>query len=197
MSEKEIVTMITREELQTIQHFNVDLLEEAIRQAELKLTDESKRKERIDTRAYTLLSVNIGVLTLLSGVVAILGVTSMLNGLFILISCCIFLSAICFLLRTLKSKGYGGLGVEPNIWLKKEFLKQETDSKGYVLANILYDLEGIISSSDEANHQRVELLDRAITTSVTAILALVIFLVLNAISAIAPNLFHSINFWPW
>jgi hypothetical protein len=186
--------MMKREELKEVQNFNVDLLNEAIRQAELKITDESNRKERIDTRAYTLLSVNIGALTLLSGLVAILGVHGTLNKLFLFAPCCIFLCAIGFLLRTLKSRDYGGLGVAPNVWLQKELLEQETNSKGYVLANILYDLEDIISASDKANSARVRLLDKAITTSVVAITSLVIFLVINTITS---NASHSINFWPW
>jgi hypothetical protein len=131
---------------------------------------------------------------LLSAVVTILKVSGTLTGLFLLIPCCIFLCAICFLLKTLKSRGYGGVGAPPNVWLKKELLEQDSDSKGYVLAHILYDYEAIISASDKANYERVALLDKAITTSVIAFLSLVIFLTINAITS---NVSDYINFWSW
>ena len=49
--------MITEEQIDSIENFNLDVLKEATRQVELKISDENVRKERIDRRAYTLLRV--------------------------------------------------------------------------------------------------------------------------------------------
>ena len=53
---------ITEDEINNIENFNLPLLQEAMRQAELRIQDENNRKERIDTIAYALLTVFSGLI---------------------------------------------------------------------------------------------------------------------------------------
>ena len=54
--------LLTHKGINKIKSFNLPLLQEAIRQTELKINDENKRKERIDTRIYHLLTVFLGLI---------------------------------------------------------------------------------------------------------------------------------------
>jgi hypothetical protein len=47
--------MITQDEINNAESFNLPLLQEAMRQAELKIKDENDRKERIDKKVFFLL----------------------------------------------------------------------------------------------------------------------------------------------
>ena len=48
------------EDIHKIENFNLPLLQEALRLAELKMIDENNRKERIDRRAYFILPFVLG-----------------------------------------------------------------------------------------------------------------------------------------
>ena len=58
---------ITFDEINNIENFNLPLLQEAMRQVELKVQDENNRKERIDQRVYSLLTLCLGIVGIIVG----------------------------------------------------------------------------------------------------------------------------------
>lgn len=155
---------ITQDEINNIEDFNLPLLQEAMRQVELKIQDENNRKTRIDQRVYSLLTLCLGLITLIFGVVnsdflrngtnTILSISG--GGLSI---------SVMLLFLALKSKSYSSLGTMPHTWLIKEYVQgSNNDSKvlGHVLSYVLYNYNNLLTSSHKSNDARITLLDLAI-----------------------------------
>jgi uncharacterized membrane protein len=60
---------MTYNDLENIKNSNLSLLQEAMRQAELRIQDENSRKERIDKRVYILLSISLSIIGLIFGLI--------------------------------------------------------------------------------------------------------------------------------
>lgn len=155
---------ITQDEINNIENFNLPLLQEAMRQVELKVNDENIRKTRIDQRAYSLLTLCLGLVTLIFGVVNSDLLQNDANT--ILAIAGVGLSvAIILLFLTLKSKFYSSLGTMPHTWLIKEYVQgTNNDNKvlGHVLSYVLYNYNNLLVSSHKSNDARITLLDLAI-----------------------------------
>ena len=142
---------ITQDEINKIENFNLPLLQEAMRQTELKINDENARKERIDKRAYTLLSFFLGLIGIIFSAIQlgcvkdtiVLGLTAIM-----------LMIPTLILFKVLKSRKYSPLGASPKFWLQKEFIesrKNESEDKntlGYMLTYILYNAQNCISIID-------------------------------------------------
>jgi hypothetical protein len=145
---------------------NLPLLKEATRQVELKVHHENDRKERIDTRVYTLMTILLGLLGVVFGSIAleyikypwILGLTAFL-----------FVGAILHLLQTLKPMPYAESGTLPIAWICESYFqgneaKEENEGVlGFALANRLIAQVPIINLSVDSNSKRLIFLNRALS----------------------------------
>jgi hypothetical protein len=169
--------MITKEEISSIGSFNLDLLREAIRQAELRINDENARKERIDKRAFTLFSFFLGIIGLIFTAIQI-GLESHLIALELTAS--ILIISVALLFTIVRSASYSPLGAIPEFWLQKEILEsknnknEDTDTLGYMLTHILYSAQNSISTSDISNTKRIKLLDKVLLISIIALLPIIV-----------------------
>ena len=163
--------VITIEEIGKINHFNVGVLKEAMRQAELRISDENDRKERVDKRAYTLLTFLASAITLIFAAMKLEYFQEVYTlGLTVLS----LLTALAFVLSALHPKKYASLGSEPCVWLQKEFVESKKDSTdkdmlGYMLTHVLYQMNDTITTSHKSNEIRVNLLGKALNFTVLAI----------------------------
>lgn len=175
---------ITFDEINNIENFNLPLLQEAMRQVELKVQDENSRKTRIDQRAYSLLTLCLGLITLIFGVVNSKFLQNDANT--ILAIAGVGLSvAIILLFLTLKSKSYSSLGTMPYTWLIKEYVQgSNNDNKvlGHVLSYVLYNYNNLLASSHKSNDARITLLDFAILALSLSFLPIIVALFIPVLS---------------
>lgn len=157
---------ITQNEINNIENFNLPLLQEAMRQAELRIQDENNRKERIDKRVYILLSISLSIIGLIFGLI---NSNILSDGYLALygVGGCLMISLV-FLFSSLKSQKYCPVGTMPKTWLLKEFVQDYNDHKknntvhGHVLSHILLNVQDSLSTSAASNEYRIALLDKAI-----------------------------------
>jgi len=186
---------ITQDEINNIENFNLPLLQEAMRQVELKINDEDVRKERIDTRSYSLLTVFLGIIGVIYGAINLgyvqenisMFIISSLTGVLIVIS-------TMFLFEALKSKPYGSRGTYPHSWLSKEYIKnydKKDTNNNYILslaiARLLYSTENNVKISDKSNSQRVKILNLSLFTFQFALLPILAFFLLRVYTIISCN----------
>lgn len=145
--------------------FNLPLLKEATRQVELKVHHENDRKERIDTRIYTLMTVLLGMLSIVFGSVAsgyikypwLLVVTALL-----------FVVAILYLFQALKPAPYAESGTSPDAWICEDYFRGDESKEknqrilGFALAYRLIAQASVIDHSITSNGKRLILLNRAL-----------------------------------
>lgn len=166
---------------------NVALVKEAVRQTELKIQDEHARKERIDTRAYTMLTLQ---LTLIGVIVGLISSANLSNLFLILLSTVglILISGTFCLFQALKPRSYSPLGTYPRSWLSEGYLKNnqtgDLDTEDHndhilalALARILHAQEATIQVSDTSNNKRLEWLNNALRLSQLSMLPIAICLI--------------------
>lgn len=158
-----------RNDIDNLTSFNLPLLKEALRQAELRIEDENNRKNRIDNRAYALLSLYTA---LTCALIALLRE----NSITLTIALLIPLLSIYFIFRVLKSKKYAPLGTMPITWLNKEFIKdhgnniENENMFAHVLSHILCNIQESLVISKDSNDKRIKLLDNILAISMLCIL---------------------------
>ncbi len=169
---------ITEEQIQSIENFNLPVLQEAVRQAELLSKDENERKLRADTRCYSLLSINVILLSLILYITnnnvlnKLIHISFGISGIFMCISMIIFV-------KILSSYSYHGIGSYPSFWLRKEYLElEETRNKDYMLGFLLtyslYHFENNIGVSPKSNEARLKMLNIAINILSISFIPLII-----------------------
>ncbi|MEA0971404.1 hypothetical protein Megvenef_01382 [Candidatus Megaera venefica] len=166
---------------------NVALVKEAVRQTELKIQDEHARKERIDSRAYTMLTLQI---TLIGVIVGLISSANLSNVFLILLSTVglILISGTFCLFQALKPRSYSPLGTFPHSWLSDGYLKNnETEDHNdhilaLALARILYAQEATIQVSDTSNNKKLEWLNNALRLSQLSMLPIAICLIAKIIN---------------
>ncbi|RTK93648.1 MAG: hypothetical protein EKK61_00895 [Rickettsiales bacterium] len=160
-----------RDTINNTKHFNISLLQEALRQAELKINDEHNRKIRIDDRTHSLLTVCLAIIGILTGSVNA-DYLKTNNYIFLLVNIAGILTvfAAFFLFQTFKSKPYGSIGTCPSQFLSKEYItdydganSKNTYIIGIATVRVLDDLKANIKASDESNSERLTLLDCALS----------------------------------
>jgi hypothetical protein len=165
MSELQMTPENIRNVYQQSKSLNLPLLKEATRQVELKVQDEHSRKERIDTRTYTLLTILLGLISIISVAITtgyfaypwLLGTT----GIMLIIS-------TMYLFQVLKPRSYIERGSSPKAWLFEDYIRGHEPEElnhhilSIALADRLCSQEPIIKLSDISNNKRVKLLDRAL-----------------------------------
>lgn len=160
---------ITQDEINKIENFNLPLLQEAMRQTELKVADENARKERIDKRVCYLFTVCLGLISVIFGIsnTDYLQKTTYLFVSLNLVGVLLFITAT-YLACALRSKPYSSLGTMPHTWLVKEYIQDyDVDRKnknvlGYVFSYILYNYNTLLVVTHKSNDARIALLDKAI-----------------------------------
>ena len=164
---------------------NLPLLKEATRQVELKVQDEHNRKERIDARAYTLLTILLSLISIIFGSIA----SGYLKYPWLLgLTCLILVASTMYLFQTLKPRAYAASGTFPHAWLTKEYIKSyqskavDNDIIGLALARLLYDQESNIRIGDDSSNKRLRLLEKALTISQCSFLPMIISLILEIYS---------------
>lgn len=163
-----------RNDIDNLTSFNLPLLKEALRQAELRIEDENNRKNRIDNRAYALLSLYTA---LTCALIALLRDNSIILTIALLIP----LLSIYFIFRVLKSKKYAPLGTMPITWLNKEFIKdhgnniENENMFAHVLSHILCNIQESLVISKDSNDKRIKLLDNIVAISMLCILPVCLF----------------------
>ena len=177
---------ITSEDIETIYNkyngLNVPLVKEAYRQTELKVQDEQVRKERIDRRAFTLLTVH---LTLIGLIVGLISSTEVLPIFLILISVTglILIAGTFCLFQSLRSRKYAPLGTYPHSWLIEGYLKNNKEESSnnqmlaLALARLLHNQEVNIQVGDRASSIRLKWLNWALRTSQLSMIPIALCLI--------------------
>jgi len=162
-----------RKDIDSIKYFNLPLIQEAMRQTELRIQDENNRKNRIDRRAYALLSLYTA---LFCGIIAINKFNGIHKDSMAIGIISILLIAMGGVFIILKSKKYAPLGTFPLTWLNKEFFTSHDDQRendamfGHVLCHILCDIQESLVISKDSNDKRIKLLDNILAISMLCIL---------------------------
>lgn len=186
MTEDKYVSMVTQDEIGTIEGFNLPLLQEAMRQTELKIKDEDDRKKRIDSRVYNLLTPLFALIAILSGATQYIE-----NGIFLFtvvnVTAVFLITAIALLLQNLKSQPYGGMGTPPHCWLMKDYISSNRNDNymlSIAIARILQSFQGNIEVSDRSNSKRATMLDLALVMGQCALIPFFIFFIKNILIGI-------------
>lgn len=180
MTSKLQMTLQEIDEVFASSGLNLDLLKEAMRQTELKIVDENARKERIDSRAYTLLSVFLGLIGIIYGSI---NAGYIKYPIFLGLAGAILVVSALLLFAVLKPRLYSTFGTFPHTWLSKDYLKsyesavKNNNVLGLALARILYALEINVLTSDESNNKRLSLLDKALAISQLALLPILLSII--------------------
>lgn len=168
---------ITLEDINKIDNYNLDLLKEATRQAELRVTDENARKNRIDMRMSILLSAFVGLIGIM--------VVNFNYDNYIVLTPIILLLGVAtgYLINGLKSQFYAPLGALPAPWLREELIKDYGNDKdnnmmlGYVWSHMLYGTHKALARSDQSNSERLKLLNKALWITQLALIPVFLFTV--------------------
>lgn len=166
--------MITKEQIKNIKTFNISSLSEGLRQAEQRLNDSLTKKENIDKKSFTLLSIFLTFSTVLFTVAKLLisqQTTIFWSAIFAGV---LFLAGTLLLFWSLRAMDYGTIGRYPDTWLQEGILDGDDDMRSYVLANILFDYQKSIAVSDESNNKKIRIVDVGI---ILGIIAPVLFLI--------------------
>ncbi len=159
---------------------NLPLVKEAVRQTELKIQDEHARKERIDSRAYTLLTLHLTLIGLIVGLISSADLSDIFLILLSTIGLILISGTFC-LFQALKPRSYAPLGTYPHSWLSEGYLRNnETDNEhilALALARLLHDQEAIIKIGDTSNNKRLEWLNNALRLSQLSMLPMAICLI--------------------
>lgn len=160
--------MLSKEKIKEIAKFNLSTIQEGLRQAEQRLNDSFKKKENIEKKAFTLLSMFLSFSTALFSVPKILGVEGFLIYSSTILTGLCFLSGAIFLFRSLRPLDYGTMGRYPDTWLQQGILDGDDDTKAYVLANVLFDYQRGIKISDKSNSKKIKLVDKGIKLGIAS-----------------------------
>lgn len=160
--------MLTKDQIKQIPNFNHNLVKEAIRQAEQRLTDSLTKKENVDRKALALLSIFLTFATTLLAVLKLSFVEEAAIFLPVLLSGLCFLFGAGFLFVALKASDYGTLGRYPDTWLQDGILNGDEEMQSYVLANVLVDYQDSIKKSDASNERKIKFIDNGITLGMAA-----------------------------
>ena len=165
---------------------NLDLVNEAYRQCELKVQDEQVRKERIDKRAFTLLTVHLTLIGLIVGLISSTEVLPIFLALISFTGLILIAGTFC-LFQALKSRKYAPLGTYPHSWLTKESLinYENEDYNEQILAltltRLLYFQESNIRDGDKASSIRLKWLNWGLRTSQLSMITIALCLVVKII----------------
>ena len=168
--------MLTEEKIKTITSFDVPLLKEALRQAELRLKDARDRQTILDKKCLFMF-IFYSLMSFFSiGAFLNLGIkVPTIEFIFCFLIVLPFLVCSKLLLFALKGRTYGTLGRYPDTWLQEEIINGEDDSQyGYVLANILFDYQDAIACSDKSNESKIKLFDAALYFGMVSVWGVVI-----------------------
>ena len=174
--------MLTKNQIDNIVNFNLSLLEEALRQTELRLKDALLTKEDLDKKTFSLLSVYLTICTGLFGIskIPVKEIQSLFFSLTFSGTC--FFAGIIFLISSLRTNDYGTLGRYPDTWLQEGIIDGGDQIKGYVLANILVDYQEKIKISDESNSKKIKKIDWGLMMGILAPFGFIIILFIEFFS---------------
>ena len=165
--------MITKDSIGELNNFNLPLLKEALRQTELRVNYTIETKKRLDTKAFTLLSIFLSFATIFTTLITsaffVENYISTKLATPFLFSSITFIIGSAYLLKALRSFESATIGRYPDTWLYDknkiagEYTAiQQSDNEGYILAHILFDYQDRIKGGDSSNDKRVILIDKAI-----------------------------------
>ncbi|MEA0971664.1 hypothetical protein Megvenef_01648 [Candidatus Megaera venefica] len=179
---------MTYNDLENIKNSNLSLLQEAMRQAELRIQDENSRKERIDKRVYILLSISLSIIGLIFGLIKSNFLSDGYLALYGIEGC--LMISLVFLFSSLKLQEYSPLGTMPKTWLLKEFVQDYNDHErnntvhGHVLSCIVLNVQDSLSTSAASNEHRIALLNKAILMLKLSIVPICISSIYSALNTI-------------
>jgi hypothetical protein len=162
--------------------FNLPLLIEATRNVDLKIKDEHARKERIDRRVYNLLTLLLGLMTI---VFAAAASEYIKHPWLLLIIELVLITSAMYSFQALKSNSYTEAGTFPSAWLSEDYIKgngsveQNNNILGFALAYKLQSQESNIRDSDASNSKRLKLLDRALLSIQLSMIPMIISLIIE------------------
>lgn len=163
--------MITKEEIQKIDHINTDAVEFFLKLAEDCLLDALKTKEELEKRAYIMFAGYIAAISAL--VVLTQRVDSPVIGL--AISLLIF--GIFCLFLSIRTQAYGVHGIQPSKFLESDIYirKEDWSDIGLLKAYVLWDYEIHIVASKKSNHFKANCIDSAVCLGLLSVISLVSF----------------------
>ncbi len=180
--------MLSKEDIKNITKFNLSSLQEGLRQAEQRLNDCFNKKENLEKKAFTLLSMFLSFATALFSVPKILNVQEVAIYWATILTGLCFLTGAIFLFKSLKALDYGTLGRYPDTWLQQGILDGDDDMKAYVLANVLYDYQRSIDVSDKSNDKKIKLVDKGIILGIVSPILFLLCLFVSYLQKIIPHL---------
>jgi hypothetical protein len=177
-SDAEENLVLTDIQIKSIESFNIEALKEAGRQAELRVSDENIRKDRMDLRASILLTMFVGITGLTFNTLTMPGNSiqkSVLLASVILPS----IISIFYLLKNLSPRPYGEDGLPTNFISNKYFIEdfQEDNQKrlGYMMASSLRYAHENLSLKKSANCERLKLYNKALIIGIGSLVPITLF----------------------
>lgn len=167
--------MLAKDDLRSLDSFDVPALIEGIRQVELALTDARETKASLDKKTFSLLTIYIAFSTLSLGLL-----TDHFERFAPYVIHSLWIPGISFtigsilLLASLWNGNYGSLGRYPRTWLTSELITGQDRAYGYTLAIILYEYEERIVLSDKRNAKRARWVNCSIIFGILAPIMLLI-----------------------
>jgi len=165
--------MINKNDIGNLHNFNLTMLKEALRQTELRVNYTIDTKKRLDTKAFTLLSIFLSFATIFTTLITsaffVENYISTKSATPFLFSSITFIIGSAYLLKALRSCDSATIGRYPDTWLYdknkiagEHTTIQQSDNEGYILTHILFDYQNRIEVGDSSNDTRVILIDKAI-----------------------------------
>ncbi len=168
---KDDVEMITREDVNKLESFNLPMLKEALRQTELRVKYNIETKNRLEIKAFSLLTFFFT--NLIGGTISLFskGTATFEYKIhfFLLIALFLISTYSCIqLYKSLKSSITGIIGMTPDAWLySAERIenccpKKQNYYEGRSLAFILIDYKDSIKKAEESIKKNVKHIDNTL-----------------------------------
>jgi hypothetical protein len=172
------VGMMSMEELQNSE-INIDIIKEALKQAEKRLQDFLETKNRLNQKLFILFN---GYVPILIGLIIACFVIAQNNMesllLFFLIPLsCFFAVSILFFVLAFQSAQHGSLGSSPDFWLHKDTISGDQKTLSKILSYLVYSYQQRIDVSYKSNLKKMTLQHLGIYLSITGIVISFIFFI--------------------
>lgn len=160
--------MLSAQDIHGLSHINSDVLDEAIRQTEMRMRDAMETKNGFEKRGFELLKLSLIACGGALGLAATLKPEA--GALFwALISVAVvFTTAMALLTQCIMGRDYGSIGDYPSLWLRRGVLDGDDQAFQWTRAYAIRDYEERLAVSDQSNAHKARYFRWATWTMLTA-----------------------------
>jgi hypothetical protein len=175
--------MMTLEEIQNAPNISLALMQEGIRQAEMRLQDALTTKKQLECKLYFLMAYYVTTIGIVSYLYSLPIFSHWTSALAIIAG--LFIIAILQAFNALKGMPYGTLGRYPDTWLQESSLGQDEHGRALLLAYVLFGYQKRIEDSDKSNDEKTKWGEWSIFTGWCAYIGFLTVLLLQPIFKMA------------